>query len=422
MKSKASMLFTIVVFVVLSVSALSAQNRQSKRQPPKYNVADLGTPLGRSFSTGTSTNALGSKGGYTADANAQQIITFDAPNSGTSAYQGTAPMAINLFGTITGSITDSNYGTHGFVRTSDGLFTEFDVPGADPVAGCTCPVTINDLGVIAGYFIGKNGASHGFLRAPNGKFTTFNAPGAAAQSGGTEVEALNLEGATSGFYVDANYELHGFLRSPDGKFATFEAPGACTTGLNNGCHGTGARNVNIFGTVVGAYEDSSGNFVEHTFIRSADGTFTTFSFPGSPMGAGQGTGPARTSGLNDAGAITGSYYDMNNTIHGFLRSPDGTFISFDAPLADMTIPYNGTYPTSLNDVGGITGQSLDINEIFHGFVRNPAGEFESFDAPGADTNGGDYNGTFPIDMNLFGAIAGYYIDASNVYHGFIRMR
>jgi hypothetical protein len=420
MKSRALMLFAIGVFVVLSVSAVSAQNQQSKSQPPNYTVVDLGTPLGRSFATGTSINILGWVGGYAADANAQQIITFEAPNSGTSAYQGTAPMAINLFGTITGTITDSSYGTHGFVRTRDGQFTEFDVPGANPTAGCTCPVAINDRGVIAGYYIDTNSVGHGFLRAANGKFTKFNPPGAANQSGGTIVLGLNLEGATAGYYRDASSEAHGFVRSPDGEFTTFEAPGACTTGLNNGCHATGAWDINIVGTVVGAYEDTSGNFVAHTFIRSRDGTFTTFSFPGSSMEAGQGTLPAQTSGLNDSGAITGLYYDVNNTIHGYLRSPDGAFTSFDAPGADMTIPYNGTYPTSLNDIGAITGQSLDINEIFHGFVRSRAGEFETFDAPGADTNAGDYNGTFPIDMNLFGAVTGYYIDASSVYHGFVR--
>lgn len=48
-------------------------------------------------------------------AHAQQIIKFDAPNSGTGAYEGTAPTGINLWGIITGSVTDDNDGTHGFV-------------------------------------------------------------------------------------------------------------------------------------------------------------------------------------------------------------------------------------------------------------------------------------------------------------------
>ena len=114
----------------------------------------------------------------TVPSNAQQIITFNAPNSGTGDFQGTLSTGINSFGTVTGYVTDSNNGTHGFVRTPDGKFTNFDVPGADPVVGCTCPSAINDLGVITGNYIDANGFSHGFLRSPDGKFTTFDVPGA----------------------------------------------------------------------------------------------------------------------------------------------------------------------------------------------------------------------------------------------------
>ena len=138
------------------------------------------------------------------------------------------------------------------------------------------------------------------------------------------------------------------------------------------------------------------------------------------MEAGQGTLPARSSGLNLEGAITGTYYDANNAFHGFLRNPNGTFIKFEAPGADTTTPFNGTFPQSINDFRAIAGYYLDVNEVYHGFVRSREGKFTTFDAPGADPNPGDYNGTFPSTINLFGAITGFYVDASNVYHGFIR--
>jgi len=41
-----------------------------------------------------------------------------------------------------------------------------------------------------------------------------------------------------------------------------------------------------------------------------------------------------------------------------------------------------------------------------------------FDAPNEGTGAGQ--GTFPFDINPAGAITGYYIDASSVYHGFLR--
>lgn len=45
--------------------------------------------------------------------------------------------------------------------------------------------------------------------------------------------------------------------------------------------------------------------------------------------------------------------------------------------------------------------------------------FITFDAPGADTTANDFNGTFPVSINDQGTIAGYYIDAYNVSHGFL---
>ena len=48
-------------------------------------------------------------------------------------------------------------------------------------------------------------------------------------------------------------------------------------------------------------------------------------------------------GLNDLGAITGYYLDANNVYHGFVRSPEGKFTTFDAPGADLT-PVTSTGP------------------------------------------------------------------------------
>ena len=152
-----------------------------------------------------------------------------------------------------------------------------------------------------------------------------------------------------------------------------------------------------------------------------DGTITTFEVPGSSMEAGQGTLPASFSGLNNLGAITGLWYDENNNFHGFLRSPDGTFADFEAPGADTMDEFYGTFPGSLNDFGAITGYYLDASGVYHGFLRSPDGNFTTpLDAPGADLIPGDFNGTFPSNINLFGAIIGDYLDAGEVYHGFLR--
>src|SRR5208337_4414249 len=159
----------------------------------------------------------------TLQASAQQIIKFDAPNAGTSAYQGTASTGINLLGAITGNVTDNSYGTHGFVRTPDGQFTDFDAPGANPIVGCTCPDSINDLGVVAGYDIDTNSLGHGFFRNFGGKITTFDVPQAGTGANqGTYPLSINNFKVIAGYYVDGNNVGHGFLRTPNGKITLFD--------------------------------------------------------------------------------------------------------------------------------------------------------------------------------------------------------
>jgi hypothetical protein len=355
--------------------------------------------------------------GLSTSAQKPRIITFDAPNSGTGANQGTAPAGINFFGAITGNVTDNNFGTHGFVRTPDRQYTEFDAPGANPVVGCTCPTAINDRGVVTGYYIDTDGVSHGFLRSPEGKFTTFDVPGVGGF--GSTPTAINLEGAVVGYYTDAIPEFHAFLRSPNGTFTTWSGPGACDNGQPNGCYGSSATNINVFGIAVGGFEDNSGNFVDHGLIRRRDGTLTTFDVPGAGTGSYQGSGcPGCARGLNQLGAIAGTYIDANSVQHGFLRSPDGKFTTFDAPGAG-TGSFQGTgcpsdCPTSLNDWGAITGIYIDANFVYHGYLRSPEGKIVTVDPVGSIF-------TFSDGINDLGSITGYYVDANGVYHGFLRI-
>lgn len=301
----------------------------------------------------------------------------------------------------------------------------FDAPGAGTSGGQGTFVSgINEFGGIAGYYVDANNVSHSFLRDASGKITTFDPPGTAnvfyPGFNGSGAFALNAEGAVGGYFVDANFSVHAYLRAPGGRFMNFDWPGACKESQNVGCHGSGVWNINALFVAVGPYEDTSGNFSAHCAIRLPNGKITTFTVPGSSMQAGQGTLPASFSGLNNWGAITGLYYDANNGFHGYLRTPDGTFTDFEAPGADITIQFNGTFPSSINDLGAITGDDLDVNEVYHGWVRNPKGEFTVFDASDADTTPGSYGGTFPQTINRFGSISGYYRDANNVYYGFVR--
>jgi hypothetical protein len=61
---------------------------------------------------------------------------------------------------------------------------------------------------------------------------------------------------------------------------------------------------------------------------------------------------------------------------------------------------------------------VDANGVNHGFVRSPGAEIITFDVPGAGTASGQ--GTIPGSSDPAGAIAGRYVDASGVSHGFLR--
>src|SRR5215467_2962396 len=77
-----------------------------------------------------------------------------------------------------------------------------------------------------------------------------------------------------------------------------------------------------------------------------------------------------------------------------------TFITFDAPGAG-TGPFQGTLGIAINPAGAITGQYLDASSLYHGFLRDPDGVLTTIDVPGARQ-------TFPYSINPAGAIAGYY--------------
>jgi hypothetical protein len=76
--------------------------------------------------------------------------------------------------------------------------------------------------------------------------------------------------------------------------------------------------------------------------------------------------------------------------HGFLRAPDGTFTTFDAPGAG-TGAYQGTFAISINPAGAITGYYTDASNVDHGFLRARDGTITTFEAPGSGT--GAYQGT-----------------------------
>ena len=99
------------------------------------------------------------------------------------------------------------------------------------------------------------------------------------------------------------------------------------------------------------------------------------------------------------------------TVQTPAQTKEGQIITFDAPHAGLGSG-QGTVPTSINPGGTIAGYYVDASYMYHGFVRDKDGIITTFDAGS--------NGTFPASINPNGTITGYYVDNHNMAHGFVR--
>lgn len=204
----------------------------------------------------------------------------------------------------------------------------------------------------------------------------------------------------TGYLIDTSLVVHGFVRARDGKITVFDPPGA-GTGVYQGVQLLG---INNFGAVAGSYTD--GNNVAHGFVRAADGKFTVFDDPAGGTGAFQGTW-AYT--INDFGVIVGATTYSDNSSHGLLRTFNGSYPDFQFPTATN---YNTAY---INDLGVIAGSYLQGATDFIGFQRTPDGKMTEYSAPGAGPLG-----TFVFALNLEGTATGYVEDSNNEAHSFVR--
>ena len=196
------------------------------------------------------------------------------------------------------------------------------------------------------------------------------------------VTGINSANTVTGWQGDGD----SFIRTVDGTVTTFAVEGASATV---------AGRINDEGVVVGIYRDNADKV--HGFVRAADGTITTFD-----VRQATGTGP---SGVNKKGDITGSYNDETGT-HGFLRAARGRLTTFDI------VDTNFTSPGCINDKGFISGIYSSSDGHLHGFVRAPNGAITTIDVPGAlDTS---------VDcINVKGAVVGFYDIGNGIRHGFV---
>lgn len=341
----------------------------------------------------------------TVQAGAQTYITIDAPGSGPCdcGYPGTWVWGINIWGTVTGTYTDSTGNTDSFVRTPDGKYADFSVTGA---AGGTFVNGINDSGTVTGYWSDANYMSHGFVRTSDGEIATFDAPGGV---GGTSALSINDLGVVAGYYYDSNTVVHGFLRTPDGKITSFDNP---ASGSSSPYMGTWAFSLNNLGAVAGASTDSS--YGSHGFVRAPNGTFTTFNFPGNVEA------PNNNAIINDLGVVAGTFGTISGDVGtGYQRTPDGKITVYEVPGAGSGNG-EGTFVTAQNVLGAVTGNMNPASDVQYNFVRDAFGKTTVFAVPGQILSPGCFCSSGE-SINALGVVAGWWLDENYVAHGFVRL-
>jgi hypothetical protein len=306
-------------------------------------------------------------------------------------------------------------------------FLTFDASNAGTGAGQgTVPVAINSSGGTTGWYLDAQSEYHGFVGTPPGSLTTIDAPGATNQGAehGTIAAGMNDSGVVAGLADDVTGIFDDAFVDSAGDITEFSAPGAGTgSGGCGGSEGTHAGAINDRGVITGNLCDNSQLY--HGFVRSTVGHIATFEAPGSGTGALDGTWG---SSINKAGTIAG-YLSANRVFQGFVRSSTGSTTTFSAtgagstPQSSAFCPFPlgscaGTFAGSINNGGIVTGYYVDSSNVWHGFVRTEAGVITPIDAPAAGS--GANQGTFGAGINSKGVIAGYYVDSGNVYHGFTR--
>lgn len=274
-----------------------------------------------------------------------RFATFDVP----AACMGTSASGINDKGHIVGKYNDgttpggAGAREHGFLRTDDGRFTTFDLPGVRS----TSPLGINDRGHIVGVYshtsgrVGDDPNRRGFL-LDGGKLTKIDVPGAEY----TQAFDVNNRGQVVGEYLDAD-GYHGFLwEHGDFTRLDFIEPGLTETEF-----ATSALGINERGQIVGIAIPLGDPMTIRGYVRD-QGVYSIIKAPKKPLTA--------AFGINDRSQIVGAMSDSTlPSGHGFLLA--------DRHMAEFTplgVPgATGTVALGVNNRGQMVGFYTTREEV-----------------------------------------------------------
>jgi hypothetical protein len=267
------------------------------------------------------------------------ISTFDYPGAGNN----TLPQKINERGDIVGEFIDPSGVTRGFVRFSNGSYSDPIVDPNDTV-GFTEGRGINNSRTVAGDYVISDGTVHSFFWS-DGTFTEYDVPGTLQ----TNLLSINDPGDFTGTFDPGSGIFEAFI-GRGGTLTTFSVPGALLTlayEINNNKKLTVGYYVDASGVLHGQYRDKNGAL---HFPIDPPGSVATVLF-----------------GVDNKNDVVGRYADASGATHGLFFVPPDSFFTFDYPGSAFT-SLNG-----INQQGIIVGRYADASGIAHGFLARVRG-------------------------------------------------
>ena len=261
--------------------------------------------------------------------------------------------------------------------TVEYLFETIEVPGVEFLE----LTSTNDLGHYAGNTRGTDGENMVGFTLIDGVLSMYDVPDSLTFG----FYGLNNAGQTVGFYQDSNEISHGVIVQ-DGELTQFDFPGAAETEIFG---------VSESGLLIGDIFDADGAI--HGFVGDEQ-----FDVPGATI--------TYADDMNAAGLLVGSYVDVDGVYHGYMRHADGSFTTFDYPGALPDLEY--LFVNAINDAGVIIFRAKEFDHLERTYIRLPNGALKELKFPGSVV-------TVARDINKEGQIVGYYDALDGRRYGFV---
>lgn len=220
---------------------------------------------------------------------------------------------------------------YGYIRDFAGNITQLSNPARGEYAADsygTAVTAISNNGIIVGTVTGfQDTLLHAWLKKPTSTdFVNYDVPGAATV--GTVLTGVNNSGLVIGFH-----DSQAFYEPAPGKVKPFSCPDALSTNL---------AALNDTGVMVGIYKDK--NAIEYGFYTSAP-DYKCSALPFLPVS------------INNKGQILGKLVDTNGA-HHVIGTLSGSYESLNLipPATRATFT-----PSGINDYGAIAGTYFDPN-------------------------------------------------------------